>query len=155
DAKLLVYELRRHGYTVTFERVETAQTMRTALNAQPWDVILADYSLPGFSAPAALELAQDAGVDIPFIIVSGTVGEAAAVAAMKAGAQDFFLKDNLERLVPAIEREMHDAEERRRRREAEKHLRQAEERFAKAFRFSPVGIAISRPDGRFLDVNDW
>src|SRR5579859_4867410 len=154
DAELLVDELRRHEYELNFERVDSAVTMTNALDAERWDVILSDYSLPAFSAPAALKLVQDKGLDVPFIIVSGTAGEQAAVAAMKAGAHDFFLKGNLGHLVPAIEREIHEADQRRRHREAQKQLRQAEERFVKAFLSSPVGIAISHPDGRFLDVND-
>jgi PAS domain S-box-containing protein len=154
DMILMVHELRRHGYDLTYARVETAEAMNAALDMQSWDIILSDYSMPGFSAPAALKLAQDKGIQIPFIIVSGTVGEEAAVAAMKAGAHDFFLKDKLARLVPAIERELREADDRRRRRWAEEQLRHSEERFAKAFLAGPMGITITAADGAFLDVND-
>lgn len=155
DTTLLIRELRRSGYQVTFERVDTAPALLTALDTSSWDVILSDYSMPAFSAPAALQLVQERGLDLPFIIVSGTVGEDVAVAAMKAGAHDFFTKDKLQRLVPAIERELREAEERRKRRIVEEELRQSEQRFAKAFQASPVGISITAPDGRFVDVNDY
>lgn len=110
DAELLLRELRRGGFDVHFERVDTAAAMSTALDAQAWDVILSDYSMPTFDAPAALSLMRDKGVDRPFIIVSGTVGEETAVGAMKAGVHDYFLKDKLgPRLVAAIEREIREA----------------------------------------------
>jgi CheY-like chemotaxis protein len=112
DAELLVRQLRRGGYHLTSQRVETEEAMQAALVQRNWDVIICDYSLPGFSALAALKVLQRNGQDVPFIIVSGVVGEEAAVAAMKAGADDFLLKDRLERLVPAVERELADAKER-------------------------------------------
>ena len=126
DAALTVRELRRGGYSPVVQRVETAVAMRGAL-AEPWDVVLADYSLPHFDAPSALRVLKESGRDLPFIIVSGAVGEEAAVAAMRAGAQDYVMKDNLARLVPAIRRELGDAEERRRRGEAEAALAQEQE----------------------------
>jgi CheY-like chemotaxis protein len=118
DAKLLLRHLRRAPYEVESQRVETEEQMRGAVEA-PWDLILCDYSLPRFSALAAMTVLQTSGLDLPFIIVSGVVGEEAAVAAMKAGAHDFLLKDKLDRLVPAIERELKEAEVRRQRRRAE------------------------------------
>lgn len=154
DAALMVRELRRHGYDLTFERVQTVQAMKAALDTQQWDVILSDYSMPSFNAPAALRLVQDRGIDIPFIIVSGTVGEETAVAAMKAGAHDFFAKNKLTRLVPAIERELQEVEGRRKRRWAEEQLRQSEDRFAKAFQAGPMGISIITINGIFIEVND-
>jgi signal transduction histidine kinase len=110
DAELLVRELQRGGYNVSFDRVDTAAAMSAALEKQVWDVILSDYSMPAFDAPAALSLMRDKGFDRPFIIVSGTVGEETAVAAMKAGVHDYFLKGKLgPRLVAAIEREIREA----------------------------------------------
>jgi signal transduction histidine kinase len=110
DAELLVRELKRGGFDVTFERVDTAAAMNAAMERQVWDVILSDYSMPAFDAPAALSLMRDKGFDRPFIIVSGTVGEETAVEAMKAGVHDYFLKDKLgPRLVAAIERELREA----------------------------------------------
>jgi DNA-binding NtrC family response regulator len=117
DALLLVRELSRGGYEPIVERVETAGAMRAALEGQPWDIVLADYALPSFSAPAALSLLQESRRDIPFIIVSGTVGEETAVEAMRAGAHDFMIKGTLARLLPAIEREVREAERRRKQRE--------------------------------------
>ncbi len=101
DADLLLRELRR-GYQVTHELVETAEAMSAALDKQSWDIVLSDYSLPTFSAPAALSLVKARCLDVPFIIVSGTIGEETAVEAMRAGAHDFMPKDKLARLLPAI-----------------------------------------------------
>src|SRR3954463_13738610 len=105
DAELLLAELRRAGYDVTFERVETAAAMTTGLAHGPWDLVLSDYSLPTFSGPAALEVLKASGLDLPFIIISGTIGEETAVSALKSGANDFLVKGRLARLAPAIERE--------------------------------------------------
>jgi len=154
DMALMVYELRRHGYDLTYERVETEETMRAALASHQWDVILSDFSMPRFNAHAALRVVQDMGVETPVIIVSGTVGEEAAVAAMKAGAHDFFSKHKLVRLVPAIERELRESEDRRKRLWVEEQLYHSEERFAKAFRAGPLGILINTADGVFVDAND-
>ncbi len=154
DALLVLRELRRGGYDVSYTRVETAEALLAALEQQSWDVILSDYSMPMFSAPEALRVLQQSGIDTPFIIVSGTVGEDTAVAAMKAGANDFFAKDKLIRLVPAVERELRDARERRIREHAEQQLNLSEDRFAKVFNASPIGICISRMiDGMVVDVN--
>jgi two-component system cell cycle sensor histidine kinase/response regulator CckA len=113
DALLVVRELRRAGWRVEVERVETAEAMEAALTTRAWDVVLADYNLPHFSAPAALQLLGRKGLDLPFIIVSGAVGEEAAVAVMKAGAHDYVMKGALGRLAPAIQRELREAEDRR------------------------------------------
>lgn len=155
DADLLVRELRRNNYDVTYERVETEAALVQQLERQHWDVILSDYSLPVFSAPAALKVVQERKFDLPFIIVSGTVGEETAVASLKAGAHDFFTKGKLSLLAPAIEREMREAQERRNRRQIQEQLRQSEERFAKAFHASPVGITITSVEERYLDVNEY
>ena len=128
DLLLLLRELRHGGYTPDHVRVETAAAMQAALDRQAWDIVIADYTLPSFSAPEALMLLQRQQ-DIPFIIVSGTIGEEAAVAAMRAGAHDYLLKDNLTRLVPAVERELREAKERQQRLWAEQALRESEERF--------------------------
>src|SRR5919202_1326325 len=123
DAELLVYELERGGYDPIYERVDTPAAMNTALDNQLWDIVIADYTLPCFSAPAALNLLKERGVDLPFIIVSGSIGEDIAVAAMKAGALDYIMKGNLTRLIPAVERELREAEVRRARKQAEETLR--------------------------------
>ncbi len=109
DADLLLLELRRGGYEVMSERVQTADTMAEALDRQPWDIVCSDWSMPDFSAPAALEILKKTGRDLPFIIVSGTVGEDIAVEALRAGAHDFLVKNRLARFIPAIERELREA----------------------------------------------
>lgn len=125
DAALLLRELRRGGFDPLFERVETADAMRAALE-QKWDVIVSDWAMPHFSAEAALAVLQETDHDLPFIIVSGTVGEEAAVAAMHAGAHDFMAKGKLTRLIPAIQREMREATGRTERRRIEQQLRQTQ-----------------------------
>jgi PAS domain S-box-containing protein len=122
DAALLARELRRGGFAPTLQRVETAEALRAALDGAAWDLVIADYTLPGFDAPAALAILKERRLDLPFIIVSGTIGEGTAVAAMKAGAHDYFMKGNLARLVPAIQRELREAAERRRAAEVEAAL---------------------------------
>src|SRR6185295_1307333 len=119
DAELIVREVRRGGYGIEFERVETKSDMQHALAHGAWDMILSDYSMPAFSAMSALQVLNESGLDIPFMVISGTIGEETAVTALKAGAHDFLLKGKLARLVPAIERELRDAETRRSRHEAE------------------------------------
>jgi CheY-like chemotaxis protein len=119
DAVLLLAHLRRSGYEITCSRVDTAEGMLLALTQAEWDAVISDYSVPGFGALPALELLQSTARDLPFIIVSGAVGEETAVGAMKAGAHDFLLKNRLERLVPALERELKDAEARREHRKVE------------------------------------
>ncbi|PYQ96546.1 MAG: hybrid sensor histidine kinase/response regulator, partial [Acidobacteria bacterium] len=113
DAELLVREIERSGYAVTYERVETAQAMEAALIRSDWDVVLSDYDLPRFSGPAAFALLRASGLDLPFIIISGTIGEEIAVSSLKAGAHDFLVKGHLARLIPAIERERREVEGRR------------------------------------------
>jgi two-component system, cell cycle sensor histidine kinase and response regulator CckA len=129
DALLIATHLRRGGIELTYERAETMQALAEALAARPPDIVICDYNLPGFSAQDALRMLRDSGLDAPFILVSGAVGEETAAAMMKAGAHDFVLKDRLSRLVPAVERELRDAQVRRQRRGAEAALRDSEERF--------------------------
>ncbi len=122
DAQLLLLELQRGGYEVNFNRVETAENMQSALTLETWDIIICDYSLPQFSAPRALALLQATGLDLPFIIVSGTIGEETAIEALKSGAHDFIIKGNLARLIPAIQRELRDAKIRSEHRQREREL---------------------------------
>ncbi len=127
DAILLVQAMERGGFAPVAERVDTSGSMEAALRKRPWDVILADHAMPQFSAPEALELVKRHDLDLPFIIVSGHIEEETAVAAMKAGAHDYIMKDGLARLVPAIERELREAEVRRARKKSEEELRRAHE----------------------------
>lgn len=126
DAELILKHLEKGGYETHSHRVETSAAMLNALEEEDWDVIISDYSLPRFSGLKALEVSKEKKADIPFIIVSGTVGETLAVEAMRAGAHDYVMKDNLTRLVPAVERELRDAEIRMKRRQAEEALKVAE-----------------------------
>jgi two-component sensor histidine kinase len=128
DASFTERALAKAGYTLYSERVVTAAEMRAALAKQPWDVIISDYRLPQLDATAALSLLHDSGCDIPFIVVSGAIGEELAVAIMKAGAQDYLLKNDLARLAPAVERELRDARTRKDRALVAGALQESEER---------------------------
>lgn len=123
DALLVLEELRRKNFSPLHQRVQTAGEMTAALQRRPWDVVISDYVMPNFSGPDALLLLREKGPDIPFIVVSGTYGEEAAVHMMKAGANDYIVKGNLSRLAPAIEREMNAAKSRRARLKAEENSR--------------------------------
>ncbi len=131
DALLLLRELQRHGYEPVIERVETAGELEAAISSRNWDIIISDYVMPAFSGLDALRMIRDSGLDLPFIIVSGKIGEETAVDLMKAGAHDYILKGNLARLAPAIEREMQEAEVRRKRIEAEDTLRKLNDELEK------------------------
>jgi len=122
DAVLVLSELRRGGFNPIWQRVQTAPELVAALNSASWDVMISDYRLPGFNAPAALEIAKQSQKDIPFILVSGTIGEVLAVEMMKAGAHDYVMKDNLNRLPEAVRRELRDAQVRAERKQAQKLL---------------------------------
>ena len=141
DARLLLRELQRAGFDPAYERVDNHGAMQAALDRQAWDLVIGDYSMPAFSGPAALALLRACDLDTPFIFVSGTIGEDVAVEAMKAGAQDFLTKGNLRRLIPAIERELRDADVRRERRRAQTALL---ERARLAELTSDVGIALTQ-----------
>ena len=127
DVILLMRELRAGGYESDWERVETAEAMKSAIAQKQWDIIISDYIMPQFSGLDALDLVKQSGIDIPFIIVSGKIGEDIAVEAMKAGAHDYIVKGNLARLVPAVERELREAETRKARRLAEDELKRYRE----------------------------
>ena len=126
DAALILRTLERAGYEVTCECVETAAGMKSALSRAPWDIIISDYRMPDFDAPAALAVLQQTGLEIPFVVVSGTIGEDSAVALMRAGAHDYLMKDRLTRLAHVVEREIRDAAMRRQQRESEAALRESE-----------------------------
>jgi len=133
DASIVERELRQDAADAIVHRVETEAEMRSALEQQPWDIVLCDYALPGFGAERALGLMQELTLDVPAIIVSGKVGEETAVALMKAGASDYIMKDNLSRLNPAVRREVRDAQVRRERRRLERELLEIAEHERRAF----------------------
>jgi diguanylate cyclase (GGDEF)-like protein len=123
DAELVLRTIRKGGYKVEYHRVDNADALREQLNESNWEMVLSDYAMPNFNGLAALKIVKQHTPDIPFIIVSGTIGEEVAVEAMRKGAQDYLMKDNLTRLLPAIQRELAEADERRARRLAEQTLR--------------------------------
>jgi two-component system, cell cycle sensor histidine kinase and response regulator CckA len=127
DAELLLLELARGGFDVDYERVQTAATMADALRRRPWDMVISDFSMPGFSAPQALAVLRESGVELPFLVVSGTIGEESAVESLRNGACDFIVKGKLARLLPAVERELQESRGREARREAERALRESEQ----------------------------
>jgi diguanylate cyclase (GGDEF)-like protein len=173
DTLLLVKQLQQGGFIPEYTRVETPEDMRARLEHGPWDIVFSDFTMPRFSAFEALELLHASGLDLPFIIVSGTIGEDRAVAAMKAGAHDYILKDSTKRLLPAVERELREAEMRHERRRTETRVQQlayfdpltglpnrtrfmelAQEAFAEAQAAGhPLALLLLDVD-RFKEVND-
>jgi len=155
DALLVIRVLQKGGFDLAHERVDTAEAMREALERETWDIVISDNNMPHFSGLAALELFKEIGLDIPFIIVSGTIGEEAAAHIMVMGAHDYVMKNNLPRLVPAVQRELRESESRKERKIAEAALRESEERITKAFRSIPDALVISRlEDGKIIEVNN-
>ena len=153
DALLVVEQLRRNGYAVDWKRVQGKAELEAALAGKTWDAIIADQSLPQYSAMAALHCLKETGKDIPFIIVSGTIGEENAVTAMKAGAHDYIMKDHLGRLAPALERELREAEVRRQRRQAEESLHESEARMAALVRSAMDAIVTIDEEQRITVFN--
>jgi two-component system, cell cycle sensor histidine kinase and response regulator CckA len=152
DAELLLHELSKAGYKPTARRVDSAAAMESALRQDDWDLIISDYVLPQFSGLEALKILQKRNLDIPFLVVSGKIGEEVAVEALKAGADDYLLKDRLARLPSAIERELQEADQRRKQREADEALRESEERYRRLVESSPEATCICAA-GHFVYVN--
>jgi PAS domain S-box-containing protein len=156
DAALLVMRLRQDGYDVDYERVYNAEQMAQALaRRQDWDLVISDYSLPQFSAPMALTVLQQSGLDIPFIIVSGTIGEERAVATMRSGARDFILKNDLRRLTPVIERELRESRARATRRKTEQALKGSEQRYRQIVNTAQEGIWVVDASDDTVFVNRY
>jgi len=154
DAELILYEMKRSGYDCASTRVDTQDEYLRAIDELP-DLILADYSLPQFTAMQALRLLQERGYDIPFIVVTGTISEEAAVETMKQGAADYLLKDRLSRLGQAAERALTQKALRDQKRKADEALRLSEDKFSKAFRISPDAISIVRlSDSSYIEINE-
>jgi two-component system cell cycle sensor histidine kinase/response regulator CckA len=142
DATLLTYELRNGGFQVNLKRVETAREMGLALQEQEWDAVVSDYKLPAFSAPKALETLKKSDQDLPFIVVSGTIGEETAVEIMRSGAHDYLMKGNLNRLAEVLRREIRDARGRRESQRAETALRESEQQLRLLFERSNDAIFV-------------
>jgi two-component system sensor histidine kinase UhpB len=155
DAVLIGLELRRGGYEPICTRVETAKTFAAQLKQQEWDLVISDYIMPKFGGFEALEIVKKQKLDIPFIIVSGKIGEETAVQAMKAGAHDYIMKDNLARLIPAIQRELKESAVRKERRLAEGALQESEKRFALFMRHLPGLAYIKDEQGKILYINEY
>jgi signal transduction histidine kinase len=139
DVELIRLELARHGFDVTPRVAETRTAFMTAIEEGTWDIVLSDHSMKGFSSTDALHLLHHHDADIPFIIVSGTIGEDSAVEAMRAGASDYVLKHNLRRLGPAVERELRESANRRMQRSTHAALQASEQRLRHAQRMEAVG----------------
>ncbi len=153
DAELETIELRRSGFDVAAERVDNATELERALRAHPWDLVLCDHGLPGFSSSEALRQVRAHDGDLPFVILSGTIGEEAAVAALKSGARDVVLKTNLPRLGSVADRELREAAARRDHRAAVRALQDSEGRKTAMFQAAIDAILAVDRDGRIVDVN--
>jgi len=153
DAQLLLVRLRRAGYTPDYIRVDSGDSFSKALQERSWQIVISDYAMPGFSGLEALRLLREQDQNTPFILVSGTVGEEIAVEAMRLGANDYIMKDNLARLIPAIERELRDVRERSDRRRAEEALYQERERALVTLHSIGDGVITTDADGRVDYMN--
>jgi diguanylate cyclase (GGDEF)-like protein/PAS domain S-box-containing protein len=149
DAELAIRMLRRGGFDVQHKRVQSAAALQAALAGQQWDAVISDFSMPGFTGMDALRILQSAGLDIPFILISGTIGEETAVGAMKAGASDYIMKENLARLAPALERELKEAAMRAESRRAQRSLIESEAGLRRAQLMAELAHVITGPDGSF------
>jgi PAS domain S-box-containing protein len=154
DAALLVRELRRGGYDLTYQRVDTQAAMVAAVNGKPWDIVLADYSLPKFDVHSALAALAELNLDIPLIVVTGSVGEEGAAEVMRAGAQDLVLKDNLKRLPAVVSRELEAAKTRRERRAADAKLDCERQLLNQLMRGIPDAICFKDLERRYIRLND-
>jgi two-component system cell cycle sensor histidine kinase/response regulator CckA len=143
DAELLIRAVKKAGYEPSFALVQNAQKMREELDRQPWDLIISDYVIPGFGGIAAHKVLQESGLEVPFIIVSGKIGEDVAVEALHSGANDYLLKDRLTRLGPAIDRALKEASQKRKRSQAEQALRESEERYRRLVESCPDAMFIT------------
>ena len=144
DVLLIIRELKKGGYNPVYEQVETAAAMKKALQEKQWDIILCDYKMPKFNAPSAIAVLKNANIDIPLIIVSGTICEDVAVECMRLGAQDYIMKNNLSRLCPAVTRELAEAEVRNYQRQAEEALQESEGKYRNLVERASDGICIAQ-----------
>jgi two-component system sensor histidine kinase UhpB len=155
DALMLERELKRGGYELVTRRVQTAKDMANKLKEQEWDIVISDYMMPKFNGLDAFKVLKDSGLDLPFILISGKIGEDTAVDAMRAGVHDYIMKDKLARLIPAIQRELREADVRRERKLAEEALKESEKRFALFMRHLPGLAYIKDEEGKILYINEF
>ncbi len=156
DAELMVHSLRHGGLDPAWTRVETADQLRAALAEGNWDAVISDFSLPEFRAPAVLDIVRAIDSDLPILIVSGTVGEETAAELVRAGANDYVLKQNLTRLAPALDREIREAKNRRARKQADRAMRASEIRYRRLFEAAQDGILIVDAASRLIvDANPF
>ena len=153
DARLIIRKLSSGGYNPAWERVDSSEAMKSALKREDWDIILCDYKMPNFNASAALKLAQSKKTDIPFIIVSGAIGEDTAVASMKSGAYDYVMKDKLAKLAVAVDRAIREAKVRRDKKHTEEMLKMSRENFRHSLDDSPLGVRIVTSTGELIYAN--
>jgi PAS domain S-box-containing protein len=155
EAKFTANLLKKNGYDVTSERVETRDDMKRQLDEHEWDIVISDYQMPEFDGTQALQLFQAYELDIPFILVSGKIGEESAVDLMKMGAQDYIMKGNTARLLPAIESHLKDAANRREKSQLESKLRESEAQYRGFFENAAIGIFRCDQASNLVDVNDF
>jgi PAS domain S-box-containing protein len=154
DTALLIRQLSKTGFDPDHVRVETAEELEEALEREPWDVVLSDYTLPRLDAPTALGIVKGSGRDVPFIVISGTVGEDIAVQTMRAGAHDYLMKDQLTRLGEAIRREMRDARVREKQRRTAEELQRSAETWTETFDAISDMVCVISPDHEVLQINE-
>jgi PAS domain S-box-containing protein len=153
DALLVLRALKKGGYDPLSERVETAAAMKKALQEKQWDIILCDYKMPKFSGAQAIALLKETNIDIPLIIVSGTIGEETAIECMRSGTHDYIMKNNLSRLCPAIARELEETKVRKKQQQADEALKKSEENFRLSIDDSPLGVRIVNTEGETIYAN--
>jgi PAS domain S-box-containing protein len=154
DILLTVRELKKGGYHLIYERIETAVDMKKALREKEWDIILCDYKMPTFDAPSAIAIFKELNLNIPFIVISGTIGEDTAIECMRSGAHDYFMKGKLSRLCPAIARELEDAKVRMKQKQSEEELRQSEAKYRTILEDIQEGYFEVDATGNFIFLND-
>ncbi len=153
DAEMIIRQLEKAAYEIDFERVETAEDFKISLHKQEWDIIISDFRIPGFGGPEALAILKQTGIDIPFVLVSGTIGEEIAVNMMKAGANDYLMKSSLIRLSEVVKREMIEADFRKERKAVAELVKANEEKYHAVIDNSLLAIFLARPGGLILESN--
>ena len=153
DAEMIIRQLEKASYEIFFERVETAEDFKMLLYKQEWDIIISDFRIPGFGGPEALSILKQSGMDIPFVLVSGTIGEEIAVNMMKAGANDYLMKDSLIRLSEVVKREILEADYRKERKAVAELVKANEEKYHAVIDNSLLAIFLAPPGGTIMESN--